>query len=178
MVVQAFEYTQNHWLLYFKWGDFLVAVVQWLSQVTPWTAAHQAPMSSSISQSWLKFMSVGSVMLTNHLILCCPLLLLPSVFPRTRSFPISWLFVSACKTIRASASASILPMNIQGWFPLGLMVWSPYCPRDSQVFFSTTVQKCSAFFRIQLSHPYTITGKTIALTMQTFFGKLMSLFAF
>ena len=96
-------------------------------------------------------------------------------FPASGSFPMSRLFASGCKTIRTSASASILPMNIQGWFPLGLMVWSPYCPRDSPVCSSTTIQKCSAFFMIQLSYPYMTTAKTKALTMQTFVGEVMSL---
>ena len=68
-----------------------VMVVQLLSQcvqlfMTPWTAAHQAPLSSTISQSLLRCMSIESVMLSNHLILCCPLLLLPSIFPSIRVF--------------------------------------------------------------------------------------------
>ena len=56
----------------------------------------------------------------------------PQSFPASGSFPMSWLFTSGGQSIRASASASVLPVNIQGWFPLGLMVWSPCCPRDSQ----------------------------------------------
>ena len=88
---------------------------------TPWTAAHQPSLSFTISQSWLKFMSIESVMPSNHLILCHPLLLLPSIFPSIRFFfPMSQLFASGGQSIGASASASVLPMNIQGWFPLGL----------------------------------------------------------
>ena len=86
---------------------------------TPWTAACQA--SLSITNSWrlLKLMSMESMMLSNHLILCHPLLL-SSVFPSIRVFPMSWIFTSGSQSFRASASASVLPMNIQGWFPLGL----------------------------------------------------------
>ena len=88
--------------------------------VTPWTVACQAFLSSTISQNSLKFMSIESVMLliSNHLTLCCPLLL-PSIFLSIRvSFNDSWLFTSAGQSIGALALASVLPMNIQGWFPL------------------------------------------------------------
>ena len=88
--------------------------------LTPWTAARQASLSFTNSQSLLKFMFIESVMLSNHLILCCPLLLSPSDFPSIRSFPMSRLIASGGQSIGASASASVLPMNIQGWFPLGL----------------------------------------------------------
>ena len=85
---------------------------------TPWTAAHEDSLSFTISRSLLKFITTVLVMPTNCLILCCPLLLLPSIFPSIRSFPMSWLFTSGGQSVGASASA--LPMNIQGWFPLGL----------------------------------------------------------
>ena len=65
-------------------------------------------------------LSFESVMPPNHLVLCCPLLLLPSIFPSIRVFPMSWLFVSGGQNIGASASASVLSTNIQDWFPLGL----------------------------------------------------------
>ena len=85
-----------------------------------WFAAHQAPLSFTISWSLLKFLSIESVMLSsNHLILCYPLLL-PSIFPSIRVFPMSRLFISGGQSIRASALASVLPKNIQGWFPLGV----------------------------------------------------------
>ena len=87
---------------------------------TPWTAAQHASLPFTISQSLLKLMSIEPVMPSNHLILCPPLLLLPSAFPSIRSFPISWLFASIGPSI--GASASVLPMNIQGWFPLGLKI--------------------------------------------------------
>ena len=81
---------------------------------TPWTIAHMTPLSSTIYRSLLKLMSIEPVMLFNHLILCHPLLLLSSVFPVSGSFPMSQLFASGGPSIGASASASFLPMNIQG----------------------------------------------------------------
>ena len=82
--------------------------------VTPWTAARQASLSFIISRSLLRLMSIEPVMPSNHLILCHPLLLLPSIFPSIRVFPMSWLFTSGGLSIGTSASASVLPMNIQG----------------------------------------------------------------
>ena len=111
----------------------LVVVVQLLSHVwvfvTPWTAAHQLPLSSTISCSLLKFISIELVMLYTHLILCYPLLLCLQSFPASESFPMSRLFTSGGQSIGASASASVLPMNIQGWFPLGLTGLISLCPR-------------------------------------------------
>ena len=88
--------------------------------VTPWTAACQASLSFTTSQSLLKLISIKSVMPSNHLILCHPLFLLPSIFCTIRSFLMSQLFTSGDRSIGASVSASVLPMNIQGGFPLGL----------------------------------------------------------
>ena len=88
--------------------------------VTPWTAAHQASLSFTISWSLLKLMSTESVMPSNHLILYCPLLLLPSIFPSIRVFSMSWLLASGGQSIEVSGSTSMFPMNIQEWFPLGL----------------------------------------------------------
>ena len=90
----------------------------WLS-TTPWSAAYQASLSITNSQSLLKLRSIESVMPSNHLILCCPLLFLPSIFPASGSFPMSQLFASGGQRISTSASASVLPMNIQDWFPSG-----------------------------------------------------------
>ena len=81
--------------------------------VIPWTAARQASLSITNSQSLLKLTSIESVMPSNHLILCCPLLL-PSSFPASGSFLVSQLFTSGGQSIGVSASASVLPMNIQG----------------------------------------------------------------
>ena len=102
----------------------------------PWTAAYQAPESSTISQSFLRFISIQLVMLSNHLILCHPLFLLPSLFPSIR------VFASCGWSIGASASASILPMNIQDWSLLGLTgLISLQSKGLSRVFSNTTVQK-------------------------------------
>ena len=99
-------------------------------------------------------------------------------FPGSGSFPMSQLFESGGQSIGASASTLVLPMIIQGWFPFGLTgLISLQSKGFSRVFSNTTVQKdqfCSVFFMVQLSHPYT-TGKTIALTIQTFVGKVISL---
>ena len=93
-------------------------------------------------------------------------------FPASGSFPMSWLFASGGQSIRASASASVLPMNIQGWFLLGLTG----CPRvKSLLQHHNSFLRCSAFFVVQLSHPYMTTGKNTALTRHTFVGKVMSL---
>ena len=109
--------------------------VQSLSHVqlfgTPWTAAHKASLSITNSRSLHKLMSIESVMPSNHLILCHPLLLLPSIFPSFRVFS-QWVNTSGCESIGAWASASALPMNIRNWFPLGWLVVSPCSPRDSQ----------------------------------------------
>ena len=111
---------------------------------------------------------VGDAIQPSHLLL--PLLLLPSVFPSIRVFSIvSQFFASGGQSIRVSASTSVLPMNIQDWFPLDGLVGSPCCPRDSQVSSPNHSSKASilqhsAFFIVQLSHPYMTTGKIIALT--------------
>ena len=78
------------------------------------------PCPSLKSQSLLKLMSIELVMPSNHLILCHRLLLPPSIFPRSESFPMRQFFASGSQSIGASASSSVLPVNIQGWFPLGL----------------------------------------------------------
>ena len=111
-----------------------------------WTAACQASLSITISLSLLKLMSIESVMPSKHLILCCPLLLLPSIFPNIRVFLVSQLFTSGSQNIGASASASVLPMNIQGWFPFGLTGSISLLSKGlSGVFSNTTVPKCQFF---------------------------------
>ena len=97
-----------------------IVAVQSLSCVIPWTAAHQASLSFTISWSLLKLMSIELVMQSSHLFLCHPLLLLPSFFLSIRVFPTSHLFALGGQSIGASASASVLLITIQGWFPLGL----------------------------------------------------------
>ena len=100
--------------------------------VTQWTAARQASLSITSFQSLLKLMSIQSVMMSNHLILCHPLLLLPSIFPNIRVFSSGQFFTSGGQSIGVSTSVAVLPMNIQGWFPLGWTGWIYLCPRDSQ----------------------------------------------
>ena len=107
-----------------RYWTLSTAVAQSLSRVllfmTPWTAARQATLSSTISQSLLRLMCIESVMLFNHLVLCLP----PSPFALHLSQHqglslICWLFASGGQSIGASASTSVLPMSIQDWFPLG-----------------------------------------------------------
>ena len=125
---------------------------------TPWAIAHQASLSFSLSWSLLTLMSVESMMPSNHLVLCCSC---PLSFPASGSFPVRPLFASGGQSIRTSASASVLPMNIQGWFPLGLTGVIFLLSRGlSRVFSSTTVQK-HEFFGVHPSlwsnfhiHPY------------------------
>ena len=150
--------------------------------MTPWTTAGQASLSFTISRSLLKLMSIESMMPFNYLTLCCPLLLLPSIFPSIRVFPMSRLFKSGGQNIGASDSASALPMNIQGWFPVGSTALIFLQSKGlSRVFSSTTIQK-HQFFSVQPSlwsnsHIHTwLQEKTIALTRQTFVSKVISLF--
>ena len=147
--------------------------------MTPWTAAHQ--VSLSITNPWklLKLMSIESVMPSNHLILCCPLLLLPSIFPSSRVFsnesvfrirwPKYWSF-----SISPSIEYSGLISFSIDWLDLlavqGTLKGLLQCHRSK-----ASILRHSAFFIIQLSNPYMTTGKTIALTRQTFVGKAMSL---
>ena len=102
----------------------VIIVVQSLSHVqffvTPWTAAHQASLSFTILQRLLKLTSIESMMSYNHLVLLPSSPPALSLFPASESFPVSRLFASSGRSVGASASASVLPMNIQGWFPLGL----------------------------------------------------------
>ena len=114
--------------------------------VTPWTAARQASLSIINSGSLLKLMSIESVMLSNHLILCHLLFLLPSIFPSISLFFVSQFFTSGSQSIGASASASVLALNIQDWFPLGLTGLISFLSKEiSTVFSSTTIQKHQFF---------------------------------
>ena len=132
----------------------------WLSSVqslscvrffaTPWTAARQASLSIINSRSLLKFVSIKLVMPSNHFILCHFLILLPSIFPSIRVFSMNHFFASGGQSIGASTSASVLPMNIQDWFPLGLTgLISLQSKGLSRVFSNTTVQNINSLaFRI------------------------------
>ena len=108
--------------------------VQSLSRVllfaTPWTTARQASLSITNSWSLLRLMSIESVMPSNNLFLCCPHLLLPSIFPSIRVFQMSQFFPSCAQSIGVLASASVLPVNIQDWFPLGWTGWISLQSKD------------------------------------------------
>ena len=127
-----------------------LGIVQPLSCVwffaIPWIAAGQAPLST-IFLELLKFMSIESVMVSIHLIFCLPLLLPPSIFPGIRSFPMSRFIALGGQSI--GASASVLSVNIQAWFPLGLTgLISLQSGGLTRVFSSTTVRK-HRFFSAQ-----------------------------
>ena len=141
----------GRWILYHQ----VTSSVQLFSHVqlfaNPWTATPQASLSITNSQSLPKFMSTESVMPSNHLILCRPLLLLPSIFPSIRVFPMSWLFAIGGQSIGTSASASVLPMNTHDSSPLGRTGWISLQSQGlSRVFSNTTLQK-HQFFGAQLS---------------------------
>ena len=128
---------------------FVIQPLSWVRLfVTPWTAARQASLSSAISRSVLKLMSIESVMPSNHLVLCWPL------SPCFKSFPACRLFASGDQSIGVSASASVLSVNIQGWFPLGLTdLISLFSKGLSRVFSSTTVWKHQFFGAWLLNGP-------------------------
>jgi len=119
----------------------LISSVQSLSRVwffvTPWTAAHLASLSITNSQSLLKFMSIESVILSNNLILCCLLLLHLQSFPVSGSFPMNQFFTSGGQSSGVSASSSVLPVNIQDWFPLGLTGYTWNKKDTNQIIYKT-----------------------------------------
>ena len=119
--------------------------------VTPWTATQQAPLTFTISGVCSNSLSIESETLSNHFILYHTLSFSLHSFPASWSFLKSWLFTSCGQSIGATASASVLPMNIQGWFPLGLAgLISLLCKGPSRVFSGTTIQKLQ-FFNTQSS---------------------------
>ena len=141
--------------------------------MTPWTAACQAPLSSTISQSLLKFVSIESVMPSNHLILCCPLFL-PSIFSIIKVFsnasPLHtrWLkYWSFHFNISPSSEHSGLISFRTDWLDL-LAVQGTLKSLLQYHSLKASILQCSAIFKVQLSHPYMTTGKTIALVMWTF----------
>ena len=144
------------------WGTSCIDIISSVSQsvqllshvglfVTPWTATRQASLSITNSQSLLKHMSIKPVMPSNHLILCPPLLLLPSIFPSIRVFSSESLFASCGPSTGALVSASFLLMNIQDWYPLRLtgLIYLKFRGL-SRVFSNTTVQRYQ-YFSAQLS---------------------------
>ena len=138
-------------------------------------------MSNTNYQSLLKLMSIESVMPSNHFILCCPLLLLPSIFPSIRTFsnemvlPIRWpKYWSFSFIISPSNEYSGLISFRMDWLDL-LAVPETLKSLLQHHSSKASILRCSAFFIVQLSHPYMTTGKTIALTRWNFAGKVMSL---
>ena len=139
---------------------------------TPWTAAHQASLSITNSWSLLKLMSIESVMPSNHLILCRPLLLLPSIFPSIGGF---FNESALCSKWPKYWSFSISPSNEYSglisfridWFDL-LQVQGTLKSLIQHHSSKASILRCSAFFMVQLSYPYMTTGKTKALTRRTF----------
>ena len=149
--------------------------------VTSWTAAYQASLSITNSQSLPKLMSIESVMPSSHLILCHPLLLPPSIFPSIRVFSnesvlcIRWpKYWSFSFTISPSNEYSRLISFRMDWLDL-LAVQGTLKSLPQYHSLRASILQCSASFRVQLSHPYMTTGKNIALTRWTFVGKVMSL---
>ena len=149
--------------------------------MTPWTAACQASLSITNSQSLLRLMAIESVMPSNHLILCRSLLLLPSIFPSIRVFskesvihirwPKYWSF-----------SFSISPSNEHPGLIFFRMDWLDLLAVQGTLksllqhhSSKTSIFQCSAFFIVQPSHPHMTTGKIIAISRWTFVGKVMSL---
>jgi len=153
----------------------LLSSVQSLSPVwlfvSSCIAACQASLSITNSQSLTKFMSIESVMPSNHLILCYLLLIPLQSFPASGSLPMSQLFASGGQSIGTSASVSVLPMTIQDWYSLGWTGWISLLSKGFSRVFNSTVQKHQFFraqlFIVQLSRPYMTTGKTVVLTRQT-----------
>ena len=148
---------------------------------TPWTAACQASLSITISWSLLKLMSIELVMLSNHFILCHPLPLMFLIFPSIRvfsnesvlhiSWPKYWSF--SFSTSPSNEYPGLISFRID-WLDL-LAVQGTLKSLLQHHSSKTSICQCSAFFIVQLSHPYMTTGKSIALTRRTFVAKVMSL---
>ena len=149
--------------------------------VTPWTAARQASLSITNSQSLLKLMSIKSVMPSNHLILCHPLLLPPSIFPSITVFssesvlcirwPKYWNFRFSFSP--SKEYSELISFRVD-WLDLLAVQETPNRLLQHHSSKASILQH-SAFFIVRLSHPYMTTGKTIALTRRTIIGKVMSL---
>ena len=149
--------------------------------VIPWTAAHQVSLSITNSWSLLKLLSIEAVMLSNHLILCRPLLLLPSTFPNIMVFsnesafrirwPKYWSFSFSISPFSEYSGLNFFRID---WLDLLAVQGTLKCLLQHHTWKASVFQH-SAFFLVQLSHPHMTTAKTIAWTRQTFVGKVMSL---
>ena len=164
--------------------EIVVFVVQLLNCVrlfvTPWTAARQASLSFTVS------VSSNSCLLSQW---CHPTISFSDIpfsscfksFPASGSFPMNWLFALGGQSVGASTSASVLPMNIQGWFPLGLtglisLLFKELLSLLQHYTWKASILWHSAFFMVQLSHSFITSGKMTALTRQNFVGKVISQF--
>ena len=149
------------------------------NSVTPWTAARQASLSLTLSQSLPKFMPIASVMPSSHLILWCPPLLVPSIFPSIRDFSSGLVFASddpkywSFSMSPSSEYSGLISLKIN-WFDF-LAVQGTFGSLLQHHSLKASILWLSAFFTVQLSQPYMTTGKTIALTIRTFVIRVMSL---
>ena len=161
---------------------FQFSSVQLLSRVrlfaTPWSSAYQASPSITNSRSLLKLTSIVSVMPSNHLILCCPLLLPPSIFPSIRVFSNKLVLHIKGPKYRdfsfgispSNEYSGLISFRIDWLDPLAVQgTLKSLLQHHSS---KASILRCSAFFMVKLSHPYMTTGKTIALTRWTFVGTL------
>ena len=149
--------------------------------MTPWTAARQASLSITNSWSLVKFKSIESVMPSNHLILCHPFLLPPSIFPSIRvllnesvlriRWPKYWSFSFSISPSNEHPRLISFRMDWFGLLAIQGTLKSLFQHHSSKA----SILQCSTFFIVQISHPYMTTGKTIPLTRRTFVGKVMSL---
>ena len=140
---------------------------------TPWTAARQASLSITNSRSLLTLISIESVMPSNHLILCRPLLLLPSTFPSIRVFSNESVLRISFSISPSNEYSGLISFRMDWLDSLAVQGTPKSLPQHHSS--KVSILQCSAVFIAQLSHPYMTTGKTIALTTWTFVGKVMSL---
>ena len=179
MLVSHPSFCYHHWK---QWlgkhsVEFSCSVLS--DSATPWTSALQASLSITNSRSLLKFMSITSVMPSNHLIFCHPLLLLPSVFPSIRVFsnesvhPIRWPKYRSFSISPSNESSRLISFRMD-WFDF-LAVQGALKSLLQHHSSKGSILRRSVFFIVQLSHPYMTTAKTIALTSQTIVRKVMCL---
>ena len=178
----SFSSNSYHRVQYWPWCC-LVAVVESLSPVQLfvdlWMAAQQASLPFTISWSLLRFTSIEPLMISNHLILCRPLLLLPSIFPSIRVFSnesalsIRWPKYWSFSINPSNECLGLIAFRID-WFDL-LAIQGTLKSLLQHHSSKASILWCSTLFMVQLSHPYLTTRKTIALSLQTFVGKVMSL---
>ena len=173
LIYTSFTCKLNYYIRLLKMVVVQLLSCVWLF-VTPWTAAHVASLSFTISQSLFRLMFIEWVMLSNHLILCYPLPLLPSIFPSTRVFSnelallIRWAkYWRFSFNISPSKEYSVLISFRIDWFDI-LAVQGTLKSLPQHHSLKASILRCLAFFMVQLSHPYITTGRT-------FVGKAMSL---